>query len=142
MARYLVEVNGFYLVTLNAESPLAAEHVMLSMEGVGTAMAYSLEDPKEIRTETFRGALYHGSTSSVEELAGMSKGLEYQLEDFERAKAAEAELRKHVNELEKELESCRLQLIDAAAATQAAEDDILNQWSLMRTPDQGKRVIR
>lgn len=69
--KYFVQVNIKYLVSLEADSALRAEHACLDLDGVWASHAF---DPDSWKTETFRGALLDSSCISLEELADMSGG--------------------------------------------------------------------
>lgn len=83
--KYFVQVNRKFLVSLDAESALRAEHVCLDLDGIWGAHAFDDEGRK---TETFRGALLDCETISLTELVKMSN--EYKQAWAEVGQSAEA----------------------------------------------------
>lgn len=67
--KFFVQVNIKYLVSLEAESALYAEHMCLDLDGVWGACAFDDEGRK---TETFRGVLLEAMTISFTELVDIS----------------------------------------------------------------------
>ena len=108
--KYFVQVNRNMMVSMTAESALAAEHAVLDLDGVQYANAF---DDELINTEAFRGALLGCNTVSVDELSQMSKDYAKAWVDVSNAKELmETELR----EVERIEEMLRRQKADAAAA--------------------------
>lgn len=70
--KYIVEVNAKWLVSIEAESALSAEHAILDYQGVWGALAFN---PKELRTDTFLGAVQGCEMISIRELEQMVKRL-------------------------------------------------------------------
>lgn len=70
--KYIVEVNAKWLVSIEAESALSAEHAILDYQGVWAALAFN---PKEIKTDTFLGAVQGCEMISIRELEQMVKQL-------------------------------------------------------------------
>ena len=66
--KYIVEVNAKWLVSIEAESPLNAEHKLLDYNGVWGALAF---DNKMIKTDTFLGAVQGCEMVSMAELITM-----------------------------------------------------------------------
>lgn len=93
--KYIVEVNAKYLVSIEAETQLSAEHTILEYDGIWGALAF---DADEMKTETFRGACLQCETISMNELKAMSE--EYRKAWAENAacrdahKAADDEVRR------------------------------------------------
>lgn len=67
--KYYVQVNRHWMVTVEAESALRAEHIFLDLDGVQYSCAFDNEGRK---TDTFRGALLDCQTASREELETLS----------------------------------------------------------------------
>jgi len=78
--KYIVEVNAKYLVSIEAETQLGAEHKVLEYDGIWGALAF---DADEMKTETFRGACLSCETISLNELKELS-------EDYRKAYANKA----------------------------------------------------
>lgn len=68
--RYIVEVNAKYLVKVEADSPLRAEHTVLDLDGIWGALAF---DSETMKTDTFRGACLGCETISMKELTELSE---------------------------------------------------------------------
>ena len=82
MNKYIVSVNSKYLVTVEANSMLGAEHKCLDLNGIRYAQAF---DQAGIKTDTFAGCMMSEETVSFDELVRISD--EY---DANWKKAAEA----------------------------------------------------
>lgn len=67
--KYIVEVNAKYLISVEAETPLRAEHTVLKYNGVWGALAF---DDKMLKTDTFLGAVRSCETICIEALEVMS----------------------------------------------------------------------
>lgn len=67
--KYIVEVNAKYLVSIEAESALNAEHKILEYNGVWGALAF---DQKMVKTDTFAGAVQGCEMISMNELIAMA----------------------------------------------------------------------
>ena len=68
--KYFVQVNNKFMVSIEADTALRAEHAFLdNMDGVQYAMAY---DNDMMKTEAFRGALLGCNTVSLDELTQIS----------------------------------------------------------------------
>lgn len=63
--KYIVEVNAKWLVSIEAESVLSAEHKLLEYNGIWGALAF---DNKMIKTDTFLGAVQGCAMVSMDEL--------------------------------------------------------------------------
>lgn len=93
--KYIVEVNAKYLVSIEAETLLGAEHAVLEYDGIWGALAFDLD---AMKTESFRGACVSCETISMKELEAMSE--EYRKAWAENAacidahKAADDEVRR------------------------------------------------
>jgi len=121
MARYLVMVNGKYMVSVDADSACAAEHKILDKVyyGMQTALAF---DSESVKTETFAGCAMSCDTISYDRLAGMSGDY---LDTLKTVKAAEAEISEYerriadlhnqIAELEKLHEKAEFRRINAEA---------------------------
>lgn len=83
--KYIVEVNAKYLVSIEAETQLSAEHKVLEYDGIWGALAF---DNDAMKTDTFIGAVQGCEMVSMKELEAMSK--EYADAYVEKAKALDA----------------------------------------------------
>ena len=83
--KYLVQVNRIYLVSIDADSALRAEHAFLDLDGIQFAHAFDAEATK---TETFRGVMLQCSTVSVDEIATMSRVYGDKWREYGKAKEA------------------------------------------------------
>lgn len=120
--KFIVEVNAKYLVSIEAETALRAEHAVLDYDGVWGALAF---DRDMMKTDTFRGACLGCETISMKELVAMSN--EYresyialanaqdamtqvnaEIADLEerlaKTKAAKANIQKNVNAADAQVE--------------------------------------
>lgn len=68
--KYIVEVNAKYLVSVEADSVLKAEHKVLDYDGIWGALAF---DRDAMKTDTFMGAVQGCEMVSMKELEDMSK---------------------------------------------------------------------
>jgi hypothetical protein len=83
--KYIVEVNAKYLVSIEADSALRAEHAILDYDGIWGALAF---DSEAMKTDCFRGACLGCETISMKELEAISKA--YADAYVEKAKAEDA----------------------------------------------------
>lgn len=83
--KYIVEVNAKYLVSVEADSVLKAEHKVLDYDGIWGALAF---DNDMMKTDTFRGACLGCETISMKELVAMSN--EYRDAYFALGNASDA----------------------------------------------------
>lgn len=83
--KYIVEVNAKYLVSIEAETQLGAEHKVLEYDGIWGALAF---DNDAMKTETFRGVCLSCETISMKELEAMSE--EYKASYIALANAQDA----------------------------------------------------
>lgn len=103
--KFMVEVNAKWLVNVEADTPLAAEHKVLEYNGIWGALAF---DQKSMKTDTFAGAVLWCETVSMNELITMVNemadakvvAVAAQIEREDNAKA--------IAEMEKRLEELRL----------------------------------
>lgn len=68
--KYIVEVNAKYLVSVEAETVLSAEHAVLEYDGIWGAMAF---DQDAMKTECFAGVVMSCETISMKELEAISE---------------------------------------------------------------------
>ena len=141
MSRYLVEANGYFIVTVSADSALRAEHMILDLTGFETALAFNLEDPKETRTDTFRGAIRDGATVSLEELAAAALGLDDAYKAHAQRCGERQKLLDEMEKLEKRLCDLRLEVNDAERAIENSRAQIREQMDLIHTPAQARGVL-
>lgn len=97
--KYIVEVNAKWLVSIEAESALSAEHAILDYQGVWGALAFN---PKELRTDTFLGAVQGCEMISIRELERMAA-------DVQKAKDAAIRAKEEQRHVQRNLEALREQ---------------------------------
>lgn len=116
--KYMVEVNAKYLVSIEAESALKAEHKALEYNHIWGALAF---DQKMMKTDTFAGAVCFCETVSMNELIAMVN--EACDANMIALKAAEAkkEADAKVAELEAMLEAAKKAALDAKRANADAQ---------------------
>lgn len=102
--KYMVEVNAKYLVAVEAETPLSAEHKMLDYNGVWGALAF---DHKMLKTDTFAGAVMSCFTASEEEIKAMACGLAEAKANAMRTQLRLKELDQEIAEYERHLKEAR-----------------------------------
>ena len=112
--KYIVEVNAKYLVSLEANSCLDAEHKLLAYDGVWGALAF---DQKMTKTDTFLGAVQGCEMTSLAEIQRMAD--ELTIAAKVRRMAAEALL-----EAQKEVEELEAALAKAQQKRDSAENDL------------------
>ena len=111
--KVIVEVNTKWLVSVEANSMLEAEHKLLEYEGVWAALAY---DRDMLKTDTFAGAVQFCEMISMNELAEMSKQVAEEKKAAEAARRAAEEAEKAQKEVEKELKRIEEMLRAAKSA--------------------------
>ena len=119
--KYYVQVNRHYMVTVEANSALSAEHIFLDMDGVQYSNAFDAESRK---TDTFRGALLDCNTISREELEQIS---EQYAETMQKADGAEKLLHdahQHVERLKKQLAEAETFLTAAQENVEAVKQEV------------------
>lgn len=84
--KFLVEVNAKYLVSVEAETALRAEHIVLEYDGIWGAMAF---DQDMMKTETFAGVVMSCETKSMNEIEMLSDA--YREANIRKAKAVDAQ---------------------------------------------------
>ena len=115
--KYMVEVNALYLVAVEAESALGAEHVVLDL-GFWGALAY---DKKELKTETFYAAVQNCRTISFDELAEIAEEYELAQRKVQEAKDALDAKQKEFDDFCRQLEKISAELKEAAKNKEDAE---------------------
>lgn len=81
--KYLVQVNRHLMTTVEAESPLGAEHKILDLDGIQYSNAF---DPESWKTDTFRGAMLDCQTISFEELVKLTTSYTESWQEVGKAK--------------------------------------------------------
>lgn len=107
--KYIVDVNAKWMVNVEAESALNAEHKMLDLEGVWGANAY---DREGMMTECFRDTVQFREFLSMEELANMTMAVAMPKAEIETLKKQYAAEEARVQELEKALRDAKRGLAD------------------------------
>ena len=141
--KFFVEVNARYLISMEADTALSAEHAILDLDGAWGAMAFDAEMQK---SETFHGVLLSCSTISLEEFTALSCGYADMWkkagrlqEEFDRAAAEERRLHEM---LEAAIEARKAA---AAAAGRALENarswqrEVMNITEENRDPRAGRQ---
>lgn len=108
--KYIVEVNAKYLVSIEADSCLNAEHKLLDYNGIWGAMAY---DRAMMKTDTFAGAVQGCEMISMNDLIAMVNEAMDAKQIADKAKTAEAEANKEVKRLEEMLAAAKKAACDA-----------------------------
>ena len=98
--KYYVQANRHYLVTVEANSALSAEHILLDLDGIQFSNAFDAEGRG---TDTFRGALLDCVTVSLEELEKTSEMYSEAVTALQEAKKAEEMVGRHLELLRKRL---------------------------------------
>ena len=107
--KYIVEVNAKYLVSVEADSALNAEHKLLDYNGVWGALAF---DNKMMKTDTFLGAVQGCEMVSMNELIAMvNEACDAKVVAI-KAKAEQDENAAVIEEMEKRLEELKKQQLD------------------------------
>ena len=107
--KYIVDVNAKWMVNVEAESALNAEHKMLDFEGVWGANAY---DRDGMMTDCFRDTVQFREFLSMEELANMTMAVAMPKAEMETLKKQYAAEEARVQELEKALRDAKRGLAD------------------------------
>ena len=107
--KYIVDVNAKWMVNVEAESALNAEHKMLDLEGVWGANAY---DRDGMMTDCFRDTVQFREFLSMEELANMTMAVAMPKAEIETLKKQYAAEEARVQELEKALRDAKRGLAD------------------------------
>lgn len=119
--KYIVEVNAKYLVSIEAESALQAEHKVLSYNGIWGALAF---DNKMIKTDTFLGAVQGCEMVSMTELITMVNEAMDAKQLADKAVEAFNDADSKVKELEEALEAAKMAKLNA----NRAKSDALYQF--------------
>lgn len=99
MSKYIVSVNCKYLVTVEANSMLGAEHKCLDLKGIRYAQAF---DQDGIKTDTFAGCMLTEKTVSFEELERISDEYAKNWEAAAAAKDTWADLQDEYERIEEQ----------------------------------------
>ena len=102
--KYIVEVNAKYLVSVEADSALKAEHKLLDYNGIWGALAF---DNKTIKTDTFLGAVQGCEMVSMAELIQMVNETMDAKRRAVETNLAHQEAMNKVEELRKALEAAK-----------------------------------
>ena len=107
--KYIVDVNAKWMVNVEAESALNAEHKILDLEGVWGANAY---DRDGMMTDCFRDTVQFREFLSMEELANMTMAVAMPKAEMETLKKQYAAEEARVQDLEKALRDAKRGLAD------------------------------
>ena len=106
--KYIVEVNAKYLVNVEAPSALGAEHTVLDYKGYNSGIWGALAfDTKELKTDTFAGAVMSCETISLGELFAMTDKCVAARETYEQKQAEVKKADDEIERLEKLLRDAR-----------------------------------
>ena len=119
--KYIVEVNAKWLVSIEADSCLQAEHKVLEYNGIWAAMAY---DKKMMKTDTFAGAVQFCEMVSMNELITM---VNYAM-DAKQVATKAVEAAKQANDKVAELEAMLKAAKGAALDANRAKADALHEY--------------
>lgn len=110
--KYLVYVNSRYMVSVEAESNLGAEHKVLdNIPGATTALSF---DNETMKTDTFIGCMMGSETISYNELLNKQNAkLADVYEHYNTLLDKEGEIERAIQELEARLHSARGELTEA-----------------------------
>ena len=111
--KYIVEVNAKWLVSIEAESCLQAEHKVLEYNGIWAALAF---DKKAMRTDTFDGAVQFCEMVSMNELITMINEAMDAKQVATKAIEAAKNASNRVEQLEAMLEAAKKAALDANRA--------------------------
>lgn len=118
--KYVVEVNAKWLVSIEAESALSAEHKLLEYNGIWGANAY---DQKALKTDTFAGAVQFDEFVSMNELITLINDTADKKVLAIKASAAAKENQATIDEMEKRLEELKKQQLNLNRAASEAKYD-------------------
>ena len=124
--KYIVEVNAKYLVSIEAESCLNAEHKLLSYNGIWGALAF---DQKTTKTDTFLGAVQGCDMVSMNELITMVNEAMDAKQIADKAVDEYRTAYKKVDELEAMLKAAKEEAMNA----KRAQDDALYEYDKAAT---------
>lgn len=122
--KYIVEVNAKYLVSVEAETALQAEHKILEYNGIWGALAF---DRQALKTDTFAGAVQGCEMISLTDLISLvnqamdaklraAKAEEVRQAAFEALEALQAQLEAAEKAYEKANRECGIQLDEYTTA--------------------------
>ena len=118
--KYVVEVNAKWLVSIEAESALDAEHKLLDYNGIWGANAF---DQKALKTDTFAGAVQFDEFVSMNELITLINDTADKKVLAIKASAAAKENQATIDEMEKRLEELKKQQLNLNRAASDAKYD-------------------
>ena len=107
--KYVVDINAKWMVNVEAESAVNAEHKMLDLEGVWGATAY---DRDGMMTDCFRDTVQFREFLSMEELANMTMKVAMPKAEIVTLKKQYAAEEARVQEFEKALRDAKRGLAD------------------------------
>lgn len=122
--KYIVEVNAKYLVSIEAESVLNAEHKLLEYNGIWGANAF---DRAAMKTDTFAEAVQFDQMVSMDELILMINETMDAKRRATEASIAHQEAAKKVEELRKALDEAK-EAERAAWKEEAIQRENYNDW--------------
>lgn len=108
--KYIVEVNAKWLVSIEAETALQAEHKILEYNGIWGALAF---DNKSIKTDTFLGAVQGCEMISMAELLRMVDELMIAKKQAVETKIAEEEAKEKLAKIEEMLQEAKNAYVNA-----------------------------
>ena len=122
MKNFMVYVNSKFMVKVEAESNLEAEHIILELEGCDTALAFNLEDKDECSTETFRACMIASEFIGMTELVNMSKELTNAMDCVDTLNCEKDALMREIEEIDAQIYEL-----------QARRGSIVKTWSDLNT---------
>lgn len=105
--KYIVEVNAKWLVSIEAESLIQAEHKILELDGIWGALAF---DKDMMKTETFMGAVQFCEMISMDELKDYVDQYEVAWHNFAQAKDDKNACESEVERIEAMLKTAKEKL--------------------------------
>jgi len=118
--KFMVMVNNKFMVSVEAESNLAAEHKILDdiYDGMQSALSF---DKETMKTDHFRGCLMGCETISFNELKKMSEAYRNQWAKYSECCRAVEAAEATVEDLEKRLAEAKELALHASQARREAE---------------------
>ena len=121
--KYIVEVNAKWLVSIEAESLIQAEHKILELDGICGALGY---DKDMMKTETFSAAVQFCEMISMDELKDYVDQYDVAWHEFALAKDKHKVCESEVERLEAMIAKAKESLRKATEEMNNAEEHARN----------------
>lgn len=133
---YMVVVNGKWIISVEAESALGAEHKILdTLNGIEGAQAFTAE---ELNTDTFKWFLENGETISYSGLHELSENYTDCCRALADRREGEKAVADEIARLEKQLEELRHDKSEWAKAVQYSKLDVQDAKKALNMTDWDK----